>query len=114
MFGIFGGKQPIHESIKIQRREILDSYPPAMAQVLLDGEDCDQIANGFGPLGSQNNPIPVNGPMGEIKYLAKLCTRSGSRIFFTACVHWHHQERRRALIATNWLDWTVANGVMCS
>lgn len=47
-----------------------------------EGLNCDAIQKGSGPFGSTSNPIPVNGPRGEIKYLAKLRSLSGTPVFF--------------------------------
>ena len=83
MFKFFGRKKESpNESIEKQRLEVLSLYDSEFAQEILDGDDCDQIANGFGPFGSKSNPIPVNGPMGEIKYLGKLRVKTGKPVFF--------------------------------
>ena len=43
--------------------------------------DCDP--QGTGPFGfSETNPIPVNGPIGQLAYLSKLETIRGERILF--------------------------------
>lgn len=45
--------------------------------------ECDVIPGSEGKFGySPSNPIPVNGPIGELAYLSKLRTSDGERIFF--------------------------------
>jgi hypothetical protein len=49
---------------------------------MANGSNCDQNPNGFGSFGlSATNPIPVNGPIGEILYLSSL-RLGGERILF--------------------------------
>lgn len=72
----------VHEPRDAQRMEIADSYPEPMRSWILSGEDADELLTGQGRFGSRNNPIPVNGQMGEIKYLAKLRTKEGEPICF--------------------------------
>jgi len=48
----------------------------------LNGLDCDQLLNGQGSFGSLENPIPVNGSIGEIKYLVKLRGNTGEPLMF--------------------------------
>jgi len=79
MFGLF--KKKTHEPVELQREDI-DSYPPELARQIINGEDCDELSIGHGDFGSLTNPIPVNGPLGEIKYLAKLRGKSGNALFF--------------------------------
>ncbi|MBM4339493.1 MAG: hypothetical protein FJ110_08100 [Deltaproteobacteria bacterium] len=80
MLGLF--KKQIHESVEIQRQDVLHAYPEIFAKSIINGEDCDQIADGYGPIGSLTNPIPVNGAIGEIKYLGKLRGKTGNSLFF--------------------------------
>ena len=43
----------------------------------------DKDPNGTGPFGlSEKNPIPVNGPIGQLAYLSRLETNKGERLFF--------------------------------
>ena len=79
MFGLF--KKTIHEPLELQRED-LANYPADFANEILGGEDCDELAQGYGEFGSLTNPIPVNGALGEIKYLGKLRGKSGSALFF--------------------------------
>lgn len=47
------------------------------------GEDCDQVNNAYGEFGKEpTNPIPVNGPRGEILYLNQLRDETNSPILF--------------------------------
>ena len=74
-------KKRIHEPVKQQHAD-LDHYPDMFARQILGGEDCDEISGGQGEFGSRTNPIPVNGSLGEIKYLAKLRGKAGNALFF--------------------------------
>lgn len=53
-----------------------------MGQIMQNGVNCDQIPGAQGPFGSLGNPIPVNGPIGERKYLAKLRGQTGQPVMF--------------------------------
>ena len=47
------------------------------------GADCDEIAEGAGEFGRDpRNPIPVNGPLGELLYLSNLRTTDSQQIMF--------------------------------
>lgn len=79
----------IHEPIEIQREEVIrrcSNMPSHIRDVLvnqtLNGLDCDQLPLGRGKFGSMDNPIPVNGPIGEIKYLIKLKGTNGLATMF--------------------------------
>lgn len=61
----------------------LDMIHPAMKAIIESRPAYDQDPNGVGPFGfSETNPIPVNGPIGQLAYLSKLETASGERILF--------------------------------
>ena len=79
MFRLFGNK--IHESERLQRADV-EQYPALFAKQILSGESCDQVNGGYGEFGSVMNPVPVNGALGEIKYLAKLRGLTGQALFF--------------------------------
>ncbi len=68
----------IHEPITVQRKEAA----ALLGALCADGEDCDTISGAKGRFGSEDNPIPVNGSIGELKYLAKLRGRSGEAVMF--------------------------------
>jgi hypothetical protein len=74
MFSFFN-KPSIHEPVETQRKEAVASVAAPFRDVLgakyLNGLDCDQLPNGRGVFGSLENPIPVNGFIGEIKYLVR-------------------------------------------
>lgn len=60
------------------------TLPLALKEKIEAGEDCDTISNSSGRFGHDiTNPIPVNGPLGELTYLSRLRLRStGSMVFF--------------------------------
>lgn len=61
----------------------LDMIHPAMKSTIETRPAYDKDPNGTGPFGfSETNPIPVNGPIGELAYLSKLETERGDRILF--------------------------------
>lgn len=84
MFGLF--KKQLHEPVEKQiadvRRTMTDEMSTLAGKKILDGLDCDAIPKGTGPFGSLNNPIPVNGAIGEIKYLSKLRNPAGKPLLF--------------------------------
>lgn len=54
-----------------------------MKSVLESAPAYDKDPNGTGPFGfTETNPIPVNGPIGQLAYLSRLETQSGQRILF--------------------------------
>lgn len=77
MFGLF--KKVIHEPIEKQREDAANS---GIGLAILNGADCDEVPGGQGPLGSLGNPIPVNGLIGEIKYLGKLRGKTENALMF--------------------------------
>lgn len=61
----------------------LELVQPAMRTMLESAPAYDKDPNGTGPFGFvETNPIPVNGPIGQLAYLSKLETQSGQRILF--------------------------------
>jgi hypothetical protein len=68
----------IHESRILQRSEIQEAYPEPMSSWILSGTSVDKLEHTTGDFGTRNNPIPVNGHIGEIKYLSKLRTKLGN------------------------------------
>lgn len=61
----------------------LEFVDPAMKAILVSAPAYDKDPNGTGPFGfSETNPIPVNGPIGQLAYLSRLETLSGQRIIF--------------------------------
>lgn len=56
--------------------------PDAIRQKLERGESCDTVKGAEGEFGrSHKNPIPVNGPIGEVLYLSSLETKDGCFLF---------------------------------
>ena len=61
----------------------LELVHPAMKSMLESAPAYDRDPNGTGPFGfTETNPIPVNGPIGQLAYLSRLETQSGQRILF--------------------------------
>lgn len=61
----------------------LELVHPTMKAMLESAPAYDKDPNGSGPFGfSETNPIPVNGPIGQLAYLSRLETLSGQRILF--------------------------------
>jgi hypothetical protein len=81
MFGLFKKKELAPDSLEKQLADI-KILDPLIANEILKGINCDKLPNASGYFGSITNPIPVNGPWGEIKYLGKLRGKTGHRVFF--------------------------------
>ena len=89
---LFGGKKEdkaLREAFEQIRRILedeqfqLDMIHPAMKSMIETCPAYDKDPNGTGPFGlSETNPIPVNGPIGQLAYLSKLETAKGERILF--------------------------------
>lgn len=61
----------------------LDMLSPAIRDRFKSAPAYDKIPNGCGPFGFvESNPIPVNGPIGEISYLSRLEASLGNRLLF--------------------------------
>jgi hypothetical protein len=61
----------------------IELLPPPLQSILRTCPGYDRDPRGTGPFGySETNPIPVNGPIGELAYLSKLETENGERILF--------------------------------
>ena len=61
----------------------LEMMHPKMREIIETRPSYDRDPNGSGPFGfSETNPIPVNGPIGELAYLSKLETIRGERVLF--------------------------------
>ena len=81
MFNFLKKTNNIHESLEQQKMDII-KLNPLIATEILKGLSCDKLPNATGEFGSITNPIPVNGPLGEIKYLGKLRGKTGHAVFF--------------------------------
>jgi hypothetical protein len=67
----------------IDDKTLNNSLDPLIRERVLGGLDCDQLPNGVGEFGRDcTQPIPVNGPLGELVYLSLLRTPSGSPLMF--------------------------------
>jgi hypothetical protein len=72
----------IHRIIDDEKFQ-LELLHPVMKEVLESAPAYDKDPNGIGPFGFiETNPIPVNGPIGQLAYLSRLETQSGQRILF--------------------------------
>ncbi len=99
MFNIFK-KRIEDETLEEQRQDIL-KFNPMGAKIgelglegplgqfatfqdsMLNGLSCDQLPHATGKFGFEaTNPIPVNGPLGEIKYLNRLRNKNGVGIIY--------------------------------
>lgn len=61
----------------------LDLVDPKLREVLRRAPYYDKSPNGIGPFGlCKTNPIPTNGPIGELAYLSRLVTNGGERLLF--------------------------------
>ena len=74
--------QKLHRLMDDERAQNNGLAEPFRSKVL-GGADCDEIVGATGSFGrNPRNPIPVNGPLGEVIYLSKLVTHSSQRIMF--------------------------------
>jgi len=77
--GVFEQIRRILEDEKFQ----LDMIHPVMKELIESCPAYDKNPNGIGAFGfTETNPIPVNGPIGQLAYLSKLETELGERILF--------------------------------
>jgi hypothetical protein len=61
----------------------LEFVSPTIRDMMKSGASWDRDPNGSGPFGfSELNPIPVNGPIGQLAYLSRLETNSGQKLLF--------------------------------
>src|SRR5262245_39977074 len=61
----------------------IDWLPEPFRSKVLDGAGCDEITRAAGEFGRDpRNPIPVNGPLGEVIYLSNLRLASAQQIMF--------------------------------
>ena len=60
-----------------------DRTPEPYRSSIKAGEDCDKVSGGRGEFGRHlNNPIPVNGSIGELLYISNLRSPSGHFLLF--------------------------------
>jgi hypothetical protein len=61
----------------------IDALPESLRLEVLSGADCDEISGATGEFGRDpRNPVPVNGPLGEMIYLSNLRTTASQQILF--------------------------------
>jgi hypothetical protein len=89
LFGRNKEDKALREALDFIKRMIddekfqLELLNPVMRETLESAPAYDKKPNGTGPFGfTETNPIPVNGPIGQLAYLSKLETQSGQRILF--------------------------------
>ena len=79
---LMDGVRQIHRLINDEKLQ-LQLLNPEIRGMVEAGPAWDKNPNGTGPFGFvETNPIPVNGPIGQLAYLSKLETESGQRILF--------------------------------
>ena len=83
------GAKALKEAFSLIQRVIedeefqLEFVHPVMKKMIEAGPVFDRNPKGTGPFGFvDTNPIPVNGPIGELAYLSRLETSSGQRLLF--------------------------------
>lgn len=83
------GSSELQEILSIFDRALSDekhqnsNLPPFLKEAIEAGADCDKISGGVGPFGfCATNPVPVNGPMGQLAYLSRLEASRGQRLLF--------------------------------
>lgn len=89
---LFGGNKEdkaLREAFGLINRMIddekfqLELLNPVRKEMIESAPAYDKDPDGTGPFGfTETNPIPVNGPIGQLAYLSKLETQSGQRIIF--------------------------------
>lgn len=98
IFGsLFGGKKQSSDGLPPEVAQIFEKiaqmmenedlqnskYHLSIKSQVVDGLNVDELPNAVGGFGrSENNPIPVNGPIGELIYLSSLETEGGQRILY--------------------------------
>ncbi|HOV78045.1 MAG TPA: hypothetical protein PLS24_08440 [Sedimentisphaerales bacterium] len=89
---LFGGnkeEKALQEALRQVHRLIddekyqLELVHPAIREQIESAPAYDKDPKGTGPFGfTENNPVPVNGPIGQLAYFSKLERLSGQRILF--------------------------------
>lgn len=78
MFNFLKKKRP--GETKAEQIKELSEFP--LMHSAINGLDCDEMPNAYGEFGRAiSNPIPVNGPIGEIKYLKRLRLQGNPTMF---------------------------------
>lgn len=82
MFFNFLRKKFIDESLEKQKEDLAKSAKEFYT-LAVNGKDCDSLFNDKKDFGhNSNNPIPVNGVLGEMKYLNRLRCKRGSGLMY--------------------------------
>lgn len=82
MFLNFFRKKFIDETLE-EQKEDLKKETPELYQLAINGADCDSLFNNKQDFGHIiDNPIPVNGALGELKYLNRLRCECGSGLIY--------------------------------
>jgi len=83
------GKKALREAFALIKRVIEDEevqlsfVHPEVKAMITSSPVYDRDPNGTGPFGLvETNPIPVNGPIGQLAYLSRLETGAGQRLLF--------------------------------
>ncbi len=89
IFGRGSSSSALDEALKGVNKIIDDEayqveiLAPLVKDLIIKGPIYDKDPTGTGPFGFvDTNPIPVNGPLGELSYLSRLETFSGDRLMF--------------------------------
>ena len=95
--GLFGGKKKSSSELPQEIEKIFEKiarvmedeefqnsmYSLSIKNQIVSGPDLDKLPDGVGEFGrSEGNPIPVNGPIGELVYLSNLRTKDGQRLLY--------------------------------
>lgn len=57
------------------------TYPPELQQLMAAGGAVDELAGAVGDFGREvGNPIPVNGPVGELVYISNMMLPTGAKV----------------------------------
>jgi hypothetical protein len=98
LFGsLFGGKKKKSSGLPPEIERIFEKisrlmedekqqnsmYPPQIRDQIVGGHDVDELPYGEGDFGrTADNPIPVNGSIGELIYLSSLKTSGDARVLY--------------------------------
>lgn len=81
-FSRFFRKKPVDETTEKQKEDLLKEAP-SIYELAVNGKDCDSLINNAKGIGHIiENPIPVNGVLGEMKYINRLRCSCGSMLLF--------------------------------
>lgn len=76
-------KKKIIDEPREKQKEDLHKESPSLYSLAINGKDCDSLIDSNNRLGhSIENPIPVNGVLGEIKYINRLRCECGAGLMY--------------------------------